>query len=108
MTSPVTIGNYLVHADSEQFRIFPKGADGTVRPIPRDNRFLYLRCKTSGSLTVFKRYLHQNNWFYRDSRDKARSDETLVLNEIARMLYNGDKDRAGSLLVSWITGGPLA
>lgn len=108
MTSPVKIGNYLVHADSEKFRIFPQNRFGEVTPITRENQFLYLRCQTTGSLTVLKRYLHQKQWFYRDSRDKNRSDETLVLGEIARMLFNGDKERAGSLLVSWITGGPLA
>lgn len=104
----VTIGGYLVSADSEQFRIFPKNKQGQTTPITRINHFLYLRNVQTGHLTVMKRYLHMKMWYWKDSRDKASCDESQIVSEIARMLYKGDKDLAAGLVIRMLTGQPLA
>ncbi len=92
----VKIGNYLVSAEREIFRIFPKAADGTTRPITRNNQFLYL-----------KRYLHQKQWFWRDSRDAKHSDEGHILSEVARMLFGGEQYKAQEILLAAIMGLPI-
>lgn len=103
----VKIGNYLVSADREIFRIFPKAADGTTRPITRNNQFLYLRCAITGTLVVMKRYLHQKQWFWRDSRDAKHSDEGHILSEVARMLFGGEQYKAQEVLLAAIMGLPI-
>ncbi len=104
----VQIGNYLVSADSETFRIFPKNKKGQTTPITRINQFLYLRCAKSGVTTVFKRYLHQKRWYWRDSRDTQPTSESAVLSEVSRMLFQGNKDKAQDLLIKVVAGAELA
>lgn len=100
------IGNYDVSSDSEVFRIFPKNKkNGKVTPITRVNHFLYLRHVPSGSLIVMKRYLHMNNWYWRDSRDTKPTSESTILAEVSRMLFGGDQDRGAELLTQVLTGG---
>jgi hypothetical protein len=82
----ITIGNWTVSSERESFRIFPKSKDGTTRPITRVNQFINFTCLRSGSTITFKRYLHQKNWYWRDSRDTKPCDEGAVHREMARML----------------------
>jgi hypothetical protein len=102
----VRIGDYRVSYDIEQFRIFPKDAQGKSRPVTRINQFLYITNR-HGTLT-FKRYLHMKSWHWRDSREPKPVYEIDVINEVARILFDGDKDRARDLLVAFVTGGSLA
>ncbi len=101
------IGNFLVSSETERFRIFPQGKDGTVRPITRINNFLYLRCLRSGQFIAFKRYLHLKQWYWRDSRDTKPTSEREVVSEVARMLFGGDENRARDVLVAVVTGGRI-
>ena len=103
----VRVGDYVVAADSEQFRIFPKGKDGKTVPVWRVNHFLYLR-HVNGDLVVFKRYLHMKRWYWRDSRDSKPCTESAVVTEVARMLFQGDAGQAQDLLVRMLLGGSLA
>lgn len=99
------IGNYKVSSDSEIFKIFPKNKKGQTTPITRVNHFLYLEHIPSGTLTVMKRYLHMNNWYWRDSRDTKPTSESTILAEVSRMLFGGDQDRGAELLTQVLTGG---
>jgi hypothetical protein len=108
LSKPVVIGSYLVSHDAETFRIFPKNRAGETVPVTRFNYFLYLRCTFSGQLVTFKRYLHQKNWFWRDSRDAKPTDDRSVQKEVARMLFKGDEGKAGLLLTSMLTGGDVS
>jgi hypothetical protein len=103
----VQIGNWLVSADSETFRIFPRNRRGETIPVTRINHFLYLRCTLSGMLVTFKRYLHQGAWFWRDSRDRTWAFEADVIAEVARMLFRGDEGKARDLLLAVLVGGDL-
>lgn len=106
MREPVQIGHWLVSADTEKFRIFPKGRDGKTVPVWRINSFIYLRCVRSGALVVFKRYLHMKQWYWRDSRDKRPCDEGDILREMARML-GVPLQRAGDIAIACLTGAPI-
>ena len=85
------IGNWLVSHETERYRIFPKNRRGDSIPVWRHNVFIYLRCTLSGGLVVFKHFLHQKQWLWRDSREKGLVCESDVLKEVARMLGVGPR-----------------
>ncbi len=101
------IGTWHANADSETFRIFPKGRDGKSRPVTLVRNFLYLR-HPSGTMVVFKRYLHQKKWFWRDSRDTTHCPEHHVVAEVARMVFGGDRGKAMDLVSAAISGRDLS
>ncbi len=109
------INEWRVTSDSETFRIFPKAADGTTRPITRVNQFL--RLQKDGALVVVKRYLHHGIWFWKISTmgDKHCYDLD-VRDELSRLLFPvegrrsgegrriGDQEKAADVMVGFLTG----
>jgi hypothetical protein len=109
------INGWRITSDSETFRIFPKAADGTTRPITRCNQFL--RLQRDGALIVIKRYLHQRQWFWKVSTlgDKHCYDLD-VRDELSRLLFPvpgkqdgegrrlGDREKATEVMVGFLTG----
>jgi len=100
-------GKYSVMADSETFRIYPKNKQGQTVPVTRINYKWFVRHE-SGTLVVFKRYLHQKRWYWSDSRVKGPCSEEHVLAEVSRMLFAGDRSKGGDLLMRNLTGRPIA
>ncbi len=99
------IGSYIVSAESETFRIYPKNKKGESIPVTRVNNFIYLRDAGSSKLVVFKRYLHCKQWYWRDSRELKPVHEADVVSEIARMLFGGSQALAVDFIIQAITGG---
>lgn len=104
---PVRIGNWLVSYDSETFRIFPKNKRGETVPVTITRHFLYLQDVRTGTLISLKRYRHRREWYWRDSRDPKPTMEFVVIGEVARLLFGGDRERAKALLTRMLLGQPL-
>lgn len=85
------VNNWFVSHERERFRIFPKNRAGETIPVWRHNIFLTLRHHANSDVVVFKHYLHQRQWLWRDSREKEMVSESEVLREVARMLGVGPK-----------------
>ncbi len=109
------INGWRVTSDSEQFRIFPKAADGTTRPITRVNQFL--RLQQNGNLVVCKRYLHQGQWFWKIStRGEKHCYDLDIRDELSHLLFPiagkrdgegqrlGDREKAVDVLVGFLSG----
>ena len=92
---------YLIEKDV--FRIFPKKEDGTSIPIWVKRVFLHIRRKWSEEHTTqvtFKYYKHRRNYYWRDERhEKGSCSRFHARDEIARMLFEGDKEAAQDLMV---------
>lgn len=107
MRDAVRIGNYLVSADRETFRIFPKNRAGQTIPVTRINNFIYLECVKGGGTVIFRRYLHMKQWHWRDSRDVRPCDESDVLRELKRML-GVSEDQARDVALSALMGAAIS
>lgn len=106
-TESVQVGSWMVDYKREEFRIFPRGKNGKTVPVRRINFFITLKHIKHGDSIVFKRYLHQGNWFWRDSREKNWVYEDEVVSELARHLYRGNKEGAKNLITSMLLGLPV-
>lgn len=100
---PVRFGRYNVTVDSETYHIYPVNSRGETCRVTRVYHRFYVQHE-SGTLVVFKRYLHQKRWYWNDSRMKGPCSESHVLSEVSRMLFDGDTAKAGELLIAGISG----
>lgn len=70
MSQPVTTSSkwvplnevWAARIETETFRIFPQGKDGTTRPVTIIRQFLFMKHEKSGLQTTFKRFLHMREW----------------------------------------------
>jgi hypothetical protein len=95
------IGKYDVSVEHENFNIYPKDKDGETMCVPVE-RIKFNLHHTSGEVVTFKRYLHAAKWYWNDSREKGPCGEQHVLSEVARMLFDGDSNKAINMLVAGI------
>jgi hypothetical protein len=102
--TPKQVNNWIVSHETEKFRIFPKNRAGESIPVWRHNIFLNLRHARTGDVVVFKHYLHQKAWLWRDSREQKPVDEVDVLREVARMLGVGRKTAEDVVLAAKVNG----
>ena len=118
------IGKYDVRIDSETKRIYPKNKFGKVIPVTLSNQTLHLRHVQASEVmkqdafwrtplgvdVVFKRHSHPagrrrrngSTWLWNDSRIKGPVRPHWCVDEVARMLFNGDKHKAIELIVTMI------
>lgn len=85
--------------EQEVFRIFPKGRDGKTRPVSIHRTFIHVRDRRWPGQVTFKRYLHQKQWHWKDSRDSKSCSELAVVKELADMCCGGDKEQAKDLII---------
>ena len=93
------IGNYEVAVTSEQFYIFPENAKtGEQMRLSIDRTFFHLRHAKSQFIVTFKRFRHQGQWKWNDSRGTGSVNELHVVSEIARMLFGRDEMKSKKFL----------
>ena len=95
-------GKYEYTIQNESFRIFPKGKDGKSRPVWVKRAFIHIRRKLLDDTFAevsFKYYLHQRNFYWRDSRHKTSCPELHVREELARMLFGKCENQASKMMV---------
>ena len=92
---------WAARTDGETFRIFPKAADGSTRPITITRQFLYLKHEKTGLQTVLKRFLHRGEWHWQV--DGLRQDEVQVRKLLTGMMQ-GRRDRAEMLMLKTMLG----
>ncbi len=95
-------GAWEVNLEHERFKIFPKGPDGKSIPITLRRVYVNLRRLLKDDTYAkicFKHYIHQRNFYWSDSRhDKGSCPRHHVESEVARLLFKGDKIKAGRLV----------
>jgi hypothetical protein len=94
-------GGCEVQVRPETFRIFPKGRDGKTRPVTIRRVWVDVRRETlTGDYSgmTFKYYSHQKNLFWGDSRKKGSCSKAHVRDELARMIFKGDKSCAAEFI----------
>lgn len=97
------IGNYTVSSDSETFRIFPRNKKGESIPVTITRTFLHLR-HAAGALVTITRYRHRRDWLWRDSRYDKPVTYRQVVDNVASMLFKGNKATAADLLQAAVDG----
>lgn len=99
-----TIGTYRVRITPDHFRIFPKDAEGKTRPVWVKRVYVELQKSLETGHVVgvtFKHYLHQRNLYWADLRreeGKQSCPSFHVRRELARLLFEGDRDKANRLM----------
>ena len=91
------VGSYFITKSSECFRIFPENKKGETIPLTISRRFIILR-HSSGTEITFKHYLWRGRLLWSDSRLKGSCGTDHVLTEVARMLFQGNVEKAGEFI----------
>ena len=102
VSSWVPLNEYwAARVEQEAFRIFPRQADGTTRPITIYRQFLYMKHEKTGLQTTLKRFLHKSTWHWHV--DGKWTDEIDVRNLLTAMMQ-GRRDRAETLMLKTVLG----
>ena len=89
--------SYIVETDSESFHIYPETRQGETIRVPINRKTIHITHKKSGDTIKLKHHLYRGQWRWNDSRCGAVTQE-YVLNELARMLFSGNQEKAQSFI----------
>lgn len=94
-------GNWDVNLEREAFRIFPKAPDGTTMPVMVKRVYINLKRDYPNGTHAelkFKHFLHQRKLYWSDLRQKGSVHRNQIRDELARLLFNGDKVAAAAMI----------
>lgn len=97
----VNCGKWSYRLRYEAFRIFPKNKEGESIPVWVRRSFLEMKTDLkdgSAAVIVVKYFKHRRQFYWSDSRQKGSQPRHQIKSEVARLLFQGNRELADRLL----------